>query len=205
MNIVYDIGHAFFYIVFRLLFRCRAIGRQNVPKTGPCIIASNHASYLDPPIIGGMLWRRLNYVARDSLFNRPYKKFFLTRCKSIPIRREQLDKSVINSILGRIKAGEPVVLFPEGTRSPDGELLPGKPGVGLILSMAKVPVIPTYVKNSYLTLGKTHKRLRLVPLTVVFGEPMDLTGVKGKGHEKYQRMADLVMEEIAELKNALIN
>jgi len=205
MRPIYDIGHILFFIIFKLFFRCRVIGRENLPGTGPCIVASNHASYLDPPILGSMVWRRLNYLARDTLFNTPFKKFILEQCNSIPVRREQLDKSVLNVVLGKIKAGELVVLFPEGTRSPDGGLLPGKPGVGLILSMAKVPVVPVYIHNAYRTFGKENKGFRVVPLTVVFGEPMDLTGIKGKGHEKYQRMSDMVMEEIQKLKNSLIN
>ncbi len=200
-HIIYDISHTIFYILFKILFGYRIIGRENVPKTGPVILASNHASYLDPPFVGTALWRRVNFVARDSLFNRPWKKFFLDRCKAFPINRDRLDKTTLNEILGRLKKGEPVCLFPEGTRSLDGSLQPGKAGIGMIVSLAKVPVVPVYVRGSYMTFGKVHKSFRLTKVSVTFGKPMDFSKTEGKGRqERYQGIADAIMAEIKSLE-----
>src|SRR5512143_3170391 len=125
---LYDLAHAIFFVVFKLLFGYRITGRENVPSTGGVILASNHASYLDPPLVGTGIGRRVNFMAKEELFNRPWKRFVLSNWKAIPVRREQLDKAVLKSVLERLRAGEVVGLFPEGTRSPDGELMPGKAG-----------------------------------------------------------------------------
>ncbi|MGC2425108.1 MAG: lysophospholipid acyltransferase family protein [Nitrospirota bacterium] len=200
-HIIYDIAHTIFYILFKILFGYRIIGRENVPKTGPVILASNHASFLDPPLVGTALWRRVNFVARDTLFNRPWKKFIMTKWMAFPINRDRMDKTTLNEILGRLKKGEPVCLFPEGTRSPDGTLQPGKAGIGLIISLAKVPVVPVYVRGSYLTLGKMHKSFRPTKVSVTFGKPIDFSKVEGKSRqERYQGIADAIMAEIKSLQ-----
>jgi 1-acyl-sn-glycerol-3-phosphate acyltransferase len=205
MRLVYDVGHVLFYVIFTIFFGCRVYGRKNLPKEGGFILASNHSSYLDPPILGSMTWRRLNFLARDTLFSTPFKKFVLEQCNSIPVRREQLDKSVLNVVLGKIKSGEPMVIFPEGTRSPDGEVLPCKPGIGLIISLAKAPVIPIYIKNAYRTLGKEHKGFRFTKLTLNIGEPIDMSGLTGKGHERYEKMAAMIELELKKLKEEIDN
>ena len=201
MYILYDLAHFIFFVSFKLVFGYRIIGRDNVPKTGAVILASNHASFLDPPFVGSGIWRRVNFVARDTLFDKPVGRFILTRWKAIPVRREQLDKAVLKTILDRLKAGEIVSLFPEGTRSPDENFLPGKPGIGMIVSMAKVPVVPVYVKGSWKVMGKTHKGFRPTPVSITYGRPMEFTGLEGlRGHERYQKISDAIMEEIKKLK-----
>lgn len=204
MYLLYDLAHAIFFVLFKLVFGYRVIGRENVPAAGPVILASNHASFLDPPFVGTGVWRRVNFIAKEELFNRPWKRFILTRWKAIPIRREQLDRASLRAILDRLKDGEAVGLFPEGTRSPDDNLLPGKPGVGMVVSMAKAPVVPVYIKGSWLTFGKVHTKLRPTPITMVYGKPITFTGLEGlKGHERYQVISERIMAEIEKLKNEL--
>ncbi len=204
MNIVYDLTHALFFVLFKFLFRYKVVGRENVPKEGPVILASNHASYLDPPFIGTGLWRRVNFVAKEELFNRPWKRFILTRWKAIPVRRERLDKGTLKAILDRLKAGEVVGLFPEGTRSPDGDLLPGKSGIGMIVAMAGAPVVPVYIRGSLRTLSKQEKRLKFVPITVTYGAPVEFAGLEGEaGHDRYRRIADDIMARIEGLRQVL--
>ncbi len=201
---LYDLAHVFFGVFFKVMFGFRVIGRENLPKTGPVILASNHASYLDPPFVGTGAPRRVNFLAKEELFNRPWKRFILTNWKAIPVRREQLDKAVLKTVLDRLKAGEVVGLFPEGTRTPDGELLPGKAGIGMIVSMAKVPVVPVYIKGSDKTMSKAHKGLRRCPITIAYGKPIEF-GRLGKeaGHERYQRISDTIMDEIKKLRDEI--
>lgn len=204
MHLLYDLAHAIFFVLFKLFFGYRIIGRENVPAEGPVILASNHASFLDPPFVGTGVWRRVNFVAKEELFNKPWKKFILTRWKAMPIRREQLDKAALRTILDKLKAGEAVGLFPEGTRSPDENLLPGKPGIGMVVSMGKAPVVPVYIKGSWRTLGKVHTRLRPTPIALVYGKPIDFAGLEGgRGHERYQMISERIMAEIEKLKNEL--
>jgi 1-acyl-sn-glycerol-3-phosphate acyltransferase len=204
MYLLYDLAHAIFFVLFKLVFGYRVIGRENVPDTGPVILASNHASFLDPPFVGTGVKRRVNFVAKEELFNRRWKRFILTRWKAIPIRREKLDKEMLKTILDKLKSGEAVGLFPEGTRSPDEKLLPGKPGIGMVVSMAKAPVVPVYIKGSWLTMGKVHTKLRPTPITMVYGKPMTFPVLEGvKGHERYQAISERIMEEIEKLKMEL--
>jgi 1-acyl-sn-glycerol-3-phosphate acyltransferase len=199
---LYDLAHAIFFVLFKLLFGYRITGRENVPKTGGVILASNHASYLDPPLVGTGVGRRVNFMAKEELFNRPWKRFVLNSWKAIPVRREQLDKSVLKVVLARLNSGEVVGLFPEGTRSPDGELMAGKAGIGMIVSMAKVPVVPVYISGSHQTMSKMHKGFRPCRISVTYGKPVEFTrSGKEAGHERYQRIADMIMEEIKKLKD----
>ena len=87
MYILYDLAHFIFFVSFKLVFGYRIIGRDNVPKTGAVILASNHASFLDPPFVGSGIWRRVNFVARDTLFDKPVGRFILKSWKAIPVRR----------------------------------------------------------------------------------------------------------------------
>ncbi|MGA2193392.1 MAG: lysophospholipid acyltransferase family protein [Nitrospirota bacterium] len=204
MYILYDLAHIIFFVLFKILFGYRIIGRENVPARGPVILASNHASLLDPSLVGSAIWRRVNFVAKEELFDRRWKRFILLKWKAIPIKRGAMDKTILRTILDRLKAGEPVGLFPEGTRSEGENLLPGKPGIGMVVSMAKVPVVPVYVRGSYKTLGKVHKKFRLTPISVTFGKPIEFGKMEGEaGHERYQRISETIMAAIEKLKNSL--
>ncbi|HEY3347446.1 MAG TPA: lysophospholipid acyltransferase family protein [Nitrospirota bacterium] len=198
----YEIGKLFFTTWFKLSFQFKVYGHENVPKEGGAIVAFNHGSFFDPPIAGCSLKRRINFVARQDLFDKAWKRFFLEGLKAFPINRDRLDKAGLKKILDFLKNGELVGLFPEGTRSPDGELLPGKPGIGMIVSMAKVPVVPAYIKGSYKTLGKEHKKLKTTPISVYFGKPVTFDKIEGESSaERYQRVGDTIMAEIAKLKS----
>ncbi len=202
--LVYDLGHIMFFVLFKLFFRYKVIGGGNIPKKGPVIFASNHGSFLDPPLIGAGIWRRVNYAAREDLFGNWWKSFILKEWGSIPISRDRLDKATLKSILAPLKRGEILTIFPEGTRSPDENLGPAKPGIGMIVSLAKCPVIPVYINGSWRTLGKVHKKLRMMPISVIFGEPIVFEKTEGEsGHDMYQRITDEIMAGIEKLKKGV--
>lgn len=205
-HIVYDVGQVVYIALFKIFLSYKALGRDNLPSSGPVIFASNHASFLDPPIIGAGMRRRMNFIGRDNLFKNPVAAFLLTCWGTIPIKREQLDKASLRSFMDVLKRGEQLCVFPEGTRSPDENLLPGKPGVGMIVSLAgDVPVVPVYIKNGWKTLSKNHPSVRLfVPITVVFGRPMRFPKEEGESsRQRYQRITDSLMAEISKLKEGL--
>ena len=203
MYLLYDAAHAIFSVIFRPLFKFKVIGKENVPASGPVILASNHASNLDPLLIATALPRRVNFVAKEELFGPPLQRFLNTRWKAIPVRREQLDKGVLRVILARLKAGEIIGLFPEGTRGDGEALLPGKAGIGMIVSMAGAPVVPVYIKGSHLAFGKKNKKFKMTPITMVCGRPVEFPKEPGEsGHERYQRISDSIMAEIEKLKSS---
>lgn len=202
MDLIYDIAHLFFYFLFKPLFRFRVTGEENVPKSGPVIIACNHSSNLDPVLVGVAMWRRVNFMAKEDLFTKPAVSFFLRSWRSFPISRDHLDKKMLRTILDKLKAGEALGVFPEGTRGDGENLQPGKPGIGMIVSMSKAPVIPVYINGSYRALGRDNK-FRPAHISIAFGRPVEFSGASGgKGSERYQAVADDVMAAIAGLKKS---
>ena len=128
-------------------------GADNIPVTGSFILASNHASYFDPPALGCKLPRNLHYFARDSLFFWPLG-FLIRSLNSIPVNRSQLDIKTLKRVLKVLQSGDPLLVFPEGTRSPDGQIHRGKKGIGLLLAKSQSDVLPARVRGGNQVLGK---------------------------------------------------
>ncbi|MFZ3065889.1 MAG: lysophospholipid acyltransferase family protein [Nitrospirota bacterium] len=199
----YAIFHLIFFVTAKLFFRIKVIGHSNIPKKGGVIIASNHMSYFDPPFIGCVICRRVNFMARDDLFRNPVFAWFLRRFKSFPVKRGTGDRGAIKEAVRRLKKGEPMLLFPEGTRSKDGRLGKGMPGVGLVAALTGAPVVPAFIKGSEDVLPRDSKRLRFKKVTVAFGKPIDFTEMieKNRGDKKmFDNITNEIMKGISELK-----
>jgi 1-acyl-sn-glycerol-3-phosphate acyltransferase len=140
-----------FRLFFRLYNRLEVRGLSGVPKEGPMIVASNHASFVDPPLIGAVLPMRLRYLAKESLFRVPLLGFLIRTLGAVPVTREDSQRAgaVMKLLLALLKGGESVLLFPEGSRSADGRLKPLEAGVAYLSVKTGIPVLPVYVKGSY--------------------------------------------------------
>jgi 1-acyl-sn-glycerol-3-phosphate acyltransferase len=141
MNIVYRIGWLCYRTVYATYFHWRVFNPERVPLTGPVILASNHASYLDPPLVGSGIHRGINYLARDTLFRYPGMGWLLRKWQSVPVDRDGGGAAGLKAILSRLLAGGAIILFPEGTRTRDGKPA-GATGIGLTVtkSTATSPV-----------------------------------------------------------------
>lgn len=148
----------------------RATGRENIPATGGALIASNHLSYLDVVVLGLGCPRPLNYVARASLF-RPPLGWLIRSVGGFPIDREGSGTAGLKETLRRLKNGGVVLLFPEGTRSPDGELGSMKPGF-VALARAKVPIVPAAVAGTFEAWPRGRHLPRRHPIRVHYGPPI---------------------------------
>jgi 1-acyl-sn-glycerol-3-phosphate acyltransferase len=135
--------------VLRILYRLEVHGIENIPPTGPVIIASNHLSYLDPPAIGAVLPGRFRFVATDDLFAVRPLAALLRIYRTIAIKRDAPDRRAYHEISAALRSGEIVVLFVEGTRSWDGHLHPLQPGAARIALLEGVPVVPTTVTGTF--------------------------------------------------------
>ncbi len=133
------------------LYRLRAVGIANVPPTGPLLIVANHQSFLDPPILGAPLFarRHLDYIARVGLFANPLFGRFLRGLNAIPIRQDEPDAGAIREALRRLERGRAVVVFAEGSRSPDGRMCPFKRGAALLVRRARCPVLCAAIEGAY--------------------------------------------------------
>jgi len=185
------------------LFRFTAEGIGNIPATGPIILASNHASNLDPLFIGVAAPRFIHYLAKKELFSNPVFEFVLRKiCGALPVDRDQMDRTTLREVFALLERRETLLVFPEGTRTHDGRLGEAKLGVGLIAHHARATVIPAYVRGSYDILPRHAKRIRLSRCAVWFGSPVDLDELyrQGKSKEVYKRIGDRIMEGIRRLE-----
>jgi len=208
MNFVYRLGWIFFRSLYKTYFRARMYNAERVPESGPVIIASNHASFLDPPLVGSCLHRSISYLARDTLFRFPVVGWLLRKWESVPVDREGGGAAGLKAILDRLLAGGGIILFPEGTRTRDGKLQPARSGIGLVVIKSTAPVVPVRVFGTYEAFGK-HVRLPLPhQLTVKFGKPMDFVALrkeatncsKARLKQVYQQVADEIMAAIGKLQ-----
>ena len=168
--------YAFLKFVMRLTavaaFQFRCQGRAFVPATGPGLILSNHQSHFDPLLIGLASDRRLNYVARKTLFRFAPLRWFIKSVNAFPIDREGTGFGGLKESLKRLKQGEVVVLFPEGTRSPDGQVHAVKPGFVALARRTGVPLLPVAIAGAYDAWPRRRRFPSLGVIHVVFGQPI---------------------------------
>ncbi len=199
--IIFRFARFLCWVFAKLYLRYESLEHDNIPKTGGVIIAANHVSFLDPPLCGIGIKRPTHYFARNTLMKNAFLKWFYKELNCIPVNRDQLDMKTFRRVVKELKAGAIVILFPEGTRSPDGELQKGEPGTGMIVQHAKVPVVPCYIDGAAEAMPRGSKYPLPKKVRIIFGQPMDFSEmiVKDK-REAYKSISNQIMDEIAELK-----
>lgn len=155
-----------------LLFQIRVGGRQNFPVTGGGLVCSNHQSVLDPVLVGLCCDRRMNYLARQSLFRYPLLRILIDFLDAIPIDREGSGLGGLKETLRRLKRGELVLIFPEGTRSADGQITELKPGFCALVRRGQVPVIPVGIAGAYEAWPRGSRWPRPQRIRVTVGVPI---------------------------------
>ena len=208
MNLSYRLGWTCFRALYATYFRWRVFGAENVPLTGSVILASNHASFLDPPLVGSGLQRDINYLARESLFRFPGVGALLRSWNSVPVDRDGGGARGLKVILERLLAGGAIILFPEGTRTRDGKLQPAHSGIGLVVIKSQAPVVPVRTFGTFEAYGRNHKFPRPRRVAVKYGEPMRFEALRAEAKhcskarlkEIYQQIADEIMAAIAKLE-----
>jgi 1-acyl-sn-glycerol-3-phosphate acyltransferase len=172
------------------------------------ILAANHASFLDPPLVGACLPRAVSYLARETLFRFPAAGWVLRKWHSVPVDRDGGGAAGLRAILERLRAGSPIILFPEGTRTCDGQLQPAKPGIGLIVIKTTVPVVPVRTFGTFEAFGRHVRFPRPQRVAVKFGQAMLFEQLRGEAvgcsnarlREIYQQVADEIMTAVARLE-----
>lgn len=208
MNLSYRLGWYFFRCLYATYFRWRVFHPERVPREGPVILAANHASFIDPPLVGAGLTRQVNYLARKSLFDVPVVATLLRSWKVVPVDREGGGGAGLKAILDRLLDGGIILLFPEGTRSHDGRLRPAKSGVGLTVIKSAAPVVPVRVFGTFEACGRHMKLPRPSRVMVKYGRPLDFAALrleartcsKPRLKQLYQDVSDQIMAEIAKLE-----
>jgi 1-acyl-sn-glycerol-3-phosphate acyltransferase len=207
MSFTYYFWYTLSKIVARFFFSFKVIHPERMLEEGPLILASNHQSYFDPPLVGICSRRGVYYLARKTLLQIPLLGKLLPQINVILVDRDGNDMSALKSVIRTVKSGNGVVLFPEGTRSVDGSLQPGKAGIGLVIAKTRAPVQPVRIFGSYEAFPKGSDKISLTPITVVVGKPLRFTDAdldpdlhRGDERALYQHLSDRVMAAIAELQ-----
>jgi 1-acyl-sn-glycerol-3-phosphate acyltransferase len=207
MNIIYWIGWSFFKITYAVYLRYRAFNPERVPRSGSVILASNHASILDPPLVGIGLKRVTTFLARDTLFKGPVGWLF-RHWHAIPIDRDGGGPAGMRRIMAALAEGRAVLLFPEGTRTRDGQLQPARSGIGLLVIKSEAPVVPVRVWGTMQAMGRGVHFPRPKRVMVKYGEPMDFKELRAEAKncskerlkEIYQQVAEGIMAAIGRLE-----
>ena len=208
MNPVYFIGWALFRLMYAVYFRWQRFNPERVPLSGGVIIASNHASFLDPPLIGSALHRPMNYLGRASLFSHPFVGWLFRQWNSIPVDRDGGGAAGLKAIIERLLAGGAIILFPEGTRTKDGKLQPARSGIGLTVIKSNAPVVPVRVFGTFECYSQKWKFHKPIRLAVKYGLPMKFEALRAEAKtctkprlkEIYQQVANEIMVEIGKLE-----
>lgn len=203
---VYQFSTRIMKLYLLLWHRLRIRGADNIPKQGGVLIASNHTSFLDPPVVGvGYRGRPVHFMARDTLWNSRMGSWWMNRVGCIPVARGTGDLKALKLTIKALREGKVVSMFPEGTRSEDGSLQQAKSGVGFIVEKAGCVVVPAYIEGAHRAYSKRAKFVKPYKVVVTFGKPISVEEFQalGTGRDAYDRHAALIMERIAALKSAV--
>lgn len=179
----------------------RIRGAEHVPDEGGALIAANHLSHLDPPVVGSAIRRRTYYFAAAYLFKNPVFGFIIRKCYAFPVKRGAADRGALKAAIELLGHGELLTMFPEGTRSRTGELAAFDLGAALAASRAHVPIVPCAISGTELALPRDAKRITRGKIAVSFAEPIDTMQFGEKPRkEELQAITDQVEAAVREMK-----
>ncbi len=201
MKWIYWLGWMSFGSAFRSLFGMRIEGREHLITEGPVLVASNHQSFLDPPLIGNLYQDEMCYLARKTLFN-TVTRWVYTQWNAIPVDQDRPDMASLKTIIRKLKEGHRVLVFPEGSRTLDGEIGEAAPGIGLVAAKSGAVIQPVRIRGAREALPRGSARIRFARISVTVGPPIrlspeELSAVKGK--DDYERITRRIMDAIEAL------
>ena len=161
-----------------LWFDLKVFGVRNVPRSGGALIVSNHQSFLDPALLGARLPRPMSYMAKSELFEHRVLAWVIRRLGAFPVRQGAGDVRAIRETVHRLQEGRILNIFPEGSRTETGQIMPMEPGVSLVVRKAGVPIIPAAIIGSYEAWPKGQKMFRRHPVRIAYGPPLHVNGMK---------------------------
>jgi len=203
---VYKASWTLCLVLWKIFFRQEFLERENIPATGHFILAVNHTSFLDPVCAGlGTSRPDLHFLARSSLFAVPILGAWMKKVNVIPVNREQADRKSLSQVIKTLQNGHGILMFPEGTRSKNGQIGAGKPGIGFIAYHSKAPVVPAYIEGSVRALSRHSRVIRPVKIRTKYGKPVQLDDLYSRqdSREVYQAISNRIMEKIKEISGQI--
>ena len=201
MKPLYWCGYTLCKTIAKVGFRYQAFGQENIIEDGPAIMAANHQSYLDPPLVGITCRAELYFLARKTLFKNKLFGSILSRVNALPVDLSGADLTAVRTIINLLKQGHRTVIFPEGTRSLTGQIQHARPGIGMIIAKTLAPVVPMRIFGSFQAWPKGGT-IQPCPITVVVGKPIRFKKEEfdGKSREAYQKIGEQVLATIAAIE-----
>ena len=197
----YDFSKFTLWTYFRFGFGLEVRGREHVPARGAFILAANHVSYFDPPVLGAACPRRLHFMARASLFRHPLLGAFMRGVGVIPLERGEGDVGALREAVRRHRRGDVVAIFPEGGRQFSSRLGEARRGVGLLAMTARVPIVPALIQGTFQALPPHARRPVRAKIRVAFGGPIPYTkpplpadGTITSARERHEALARAVTQ-----------
>lgn len=193
---------AVFQVIFHILGRVKLIGKGNIPYGKPYVVAMNHISIFDPPLIGAFWPEMLEIIGASDVFDKPGQGQILKLYGVIPVHRGEYDRALLKRMVSIIKAGYPLLIAPEGGRSHVPAMQRALPGIAYIIEETGVPVVPVGLVGTTEDFWQRAKRGKRPRLEMRIGAPIVLPPITEKGparREARQRNADLVMQHLAGL------
>lgn len=202
MNPYYWFGYHVSRLLARLFFGFRIIHRERMIQTGPVIVAMNHQSFFDPPLAGNACDRAIHFLAKKSLMKVPILGWLLPKLNVIPVDIEGKDRSALKALIRILRAGECALVFPEGARTPDGNIQPALPGLGLVIAKTRAPIVPMRIFGAFDAWPIGGKIRPWRKITIVVGEPIYFPEAEfqGKGRHAYAGTSQRVMDAIAAIE-----
>ena len=199
MTFWYLLGYSLSKTLAKTFFNYRVIGAENMIEEGPCIIAANHCSYLDPPLVGVACQRAIHYLARKSLLDIPVLGPILPQLNVIPVDQKNADRSALMGAIRVVKNGGAVLIFPEGSRSWDGDLQTAQPGIGMIVAKTGAPVVPVRVFGTFETYPRGATLPRLSSIKVAIGKRLTFSDADFVPNKDYAACSRSIMNAIGRL------
>jgi 1-acyl-sn-glycerol-3-phosphate acyltransferase len=190
---VWKLAQALVRIWASVWFDMKVWGVRNVPRTGGALIVSNHQSFLDPALLGARLPRPMSYMAKSELFDHKLLAWIIRRLGAFPVRQGAGDIRAIKETVNRLQEGRILNIFPEGSRTETGEIMPLEPGVALVVRKAGVPIVPAAMIGSYEAWPKGTKLFRRHPIRIAYGPPLDVKGMKA---EQVLKLIDFAIRKL---------
>jgi len=198
-RVFYDFLRIVVWLFFGILYRTRYFGRNHLPESGPVLVVSNHQSHFDPPLIAAGLRRRMNFLARKSLFKFKPFAWLIDFLDAIPLEVDGIGFEGIKESLKRLRNGEMILIFPEGARTWDGEIAPYRQGALTLAVRSKATILPTAIDGCFDAWPRTNRFPWLLgadPIRVVYGKPITLEMYQ---HLTEEDLHELVDERVSEL------
>ena len=201
MNPVYRLCHSMAKNLARAALNFRVIHPDRLIENGPALICSNHVSFFDPPLVSISFQKEIHFLARHTLYSNPIARWIFPRVNVTPIDQDRASMAGLKTAVRLLKDGHRVLIFPEGSRSPDGQLQPAAGGAGLVVAKSRAPVIPMRLFGAYEALPYGASTPRFTTVTAVVGQPLTFPEQDFPStREGYQAISDAIMASIASIE-----